>query len=167
MLKGRHLTSLNGIKSTALKELIPTIEFGKCFEDWKKRWCKCHGDYFNVDEWINIYFSNTTRIITAFFISATSIHTSRGFGGYRSSLCAHGRYHFGFLNPSLGLPVVLLWATACSLLTAVIVQCSRTLNLLESEEDLFAVAAAELTLALATLLIVLLHCRIDCKYDPD
>ncbi|PNF37233.1 hypothetical protein B7P43_G00377 [Cryptotermes secundus] len=59
-LKGRRFTSIDDIKSASLKELkaIPKIEFEKCFDDWKKRWCKCiisNGDYFegdniNVDE---------------------------------------------------------------------------------------------------------------------
>ena len=59
-LKGRCFTAIDDIRSASLKELkaIPKIEFGKCFEDWKKRWHKriiSNGDYFegdniNVDE---------------------------------------------------------------------------------------------------------------------
>lgn len=100
-------------------------------------------------------------------VLAVSIHTSRGFDGHHNSFCSLTTHHFRFLGPSISLPVLLLWTTVCCFLTAVIIQCSRTLHLLHSKEDLFAVAAAELTLAMATLLLVVLHFRIDYKYDPD
>ena len=60
VLKGRHFTAIDDIKSASLNQIkaIPKIEFEKRFEDWKKRWHKCiisNGDYFkgdniNVDE---------------------------------------------------------------------------------------------------------------------
>lgn len=96
---------------------------------------------------------------------AVSIHTSRGFTGYHNSFCTFRTYRF--FGRSVGIPALCLWTTACCLLTTVVVQCSRTMHLLHRKEDLFAVAAAELTLALGTLLLVVLHFRIDCKYDPD
>ncbi|EFN65259.1 hypothetical protein EAG_12340, partial [Camponotus floridanus] len=50
-LRGHRFESIDEIKEKSKKELkaIPTIEFQKCFEDWKNRWHKCivsGGDYF-------------------------------------------------------------------------------------------------------------------------
>ncbi|CAK9826899.1 Mariner Mos1 transposase [Anthophora retusa] len=59
-LRGKHFETIEAIKENSQKELkaIPKSAYGKCFEDWKKRWnmcIACDGDYFegnkiNIDE---------------------------------------------------------------------------------------------------------------------
>lgn len=54
-LRGHRFESTDEIKEKSKKELkaIPTIEFQKCFEEWKNRWHRCivsGGDYFEGDD---------------------------------------------------------------------------------------------------------------------
>lgn len=115
-----------------------------------------------------------------FFFSAASIHTTKGFGGYRTSTCMPNS-HFRFLGPSvkIAIPLTILWATACSFLAILILQSTKVLSCYqhnvcineidpyEDESDLFILASLELLLAVITFLAVFLLLRIDCKYDPD
>ncbi|XP_063906145.1 uncharacterized protein LOC135124852 [Zophobas morio] len=112
--------------------------------------------------------------------AAASIHTTKGFGGYRTSTCMPGS-HLRFLGPSvkIAVPLTILWATACSFLAILILQSTKVLscyrnnicvsevNPYDDKNDLLVLAAAELLLAVITFLAVFLLLRIDCKYDPD
>lgn len=116
--------------------------------------------------------------ISFLFVSAASIHTTRGFGGYRTSTCMPGSA-LRFLGPSvkIAVPLAVLWGTACSFLAALLIQSSRTIVYYEYEynykgyltdsNDLIILAIAELSLATLTLFAVIILLRIDCKYDPD
>lgn len=61
-------------------------------------------------------------------VSAASIHTSRGFGGYRPSTRMPGTLRF--LGPSIrvALPLAVLWGVACCFQTALMVQTTITLS---------------------------------------
>lgn len=113
------------------------------------------------------------KSLKLYLFSAASIHTTRGFGGYRPSTCMPGS-SFRFLGPSvkIAVPLTILWGTACSFLAALIFKSMETLYHLSHEAqdtscDLFILALAEFSLALITIGIVLVHLTIDCKYDPD
>lgn len=107
------------------------------------------------------------------FVSATSIHTSRGFGGYRPSQRMPASLRF--LGPSIriALPLAILWSLACSFQAALVVQTIITLSTISNSEveenttDLLVLASVELGLALMTLTAVFLVIRIDCTRDPD
>lgn len=119
-----------------------------------------------------------TIIISLLFVLAGSIHTTRGFGGYRTSTCIPGSA-LRFLGPSvrIAVPLAVLWGLACSILTILLIQSSKTIasfeydydydGYLNDSRDLVILAIAELSLACVTLLAVVLLLRIDCKYDPD
>lgn len=122
--------------------------------------------------------------------AAASIHTSRGFEGYRPSTCMPGS-SLRFLGPSvrIAVPLTILWGMACSFQAALIINVILTLLakaqqpqkeviLLQDDEvattgtveltgDLAILALIELGLALLTILAVVLVLRIDCKFDPD
>ncbi|RZC38345.1 hypothetical protein BDFB_012681 [Asbolus verrucosus] len=113
-------------------------------------------------------------------ISAASIHTTKGFGGYRTSTCMPGS-NLRFLGPSvkIAIPLTILWATACSFLAILMLQSTKVLSCyqdhvcinevdpFEDENDLLILASVELLLAIVTFLAVFMLLRIDCKYDPD
>lgn len=119
--------------------------------------------------------------------AAASIHTSRGFGGYRPSTCAPESpwSTLRFLGPSarVGGLLAALWGTACSLHAAVLIQAARTLAVTSSaaanhqmdhlatvtstSPNLTVLAAVHLSLSTLTLLVVLTVLRVDCRYDPD
>lgn len=79
------------------------------------------------------------------------------------------------MGPSLriGIPLTILWGSACSFLTVVIIKSVSTLIYYIDDKkedvfsDLFLLAIAELIIALGTLSTVLVQLRIDCKHDPD
>ncbi|XP_044262099.1 uncharacterized protein LOC123009688 [Tribolium madens] len=113
--------------------------------------------------------------------AAASIHTTKGFSGYRSSSCMPGS-HFRFLGPSvkIAIPLTILWATACSFLAILMLKSTKILTCyqdnicinevnfeFEEENDLLVLASVELLLAVVTFLAVFMLLRIDCKYDPD
>lgn len=119
--------------------------------------------------------------------TAASIHTSRGFGGYRPSSCAPESpwSTLRFLGPSARIAGLLaaLWVTACSLHAAVLIQAARTLAVTTSgardphldhlttatsaTSNLAVLAAVHITLSVLTLVVVLTVLRVDCRYDPD
>jgi len=121
------------------------------------------------------------------FSTAASIHTSRGFGGYRPSSCAPESPWFTlrFLGPSARIAGLLaaLWGTACSLHAAVLFLAVRTLAVTTSEArdpqsdhlttttsttpNLAVLAAVHITLSALTLVVVITVLRVDCRYDPD
>jgi hypothetical protein len=122
------------------------------------------------------------------FSTAASIHTSRGFGGYRPSTCAPESpwSTLRFLGPSarVGGLLAALWGTACSLHAAVLIQAARTLAVTSStaanhqmdhlsaavtstSPNLTVLAAVHLSLSTLTLLVVIALLRVDCRYDPD
>ncbi|XP_065156577.1 uncharacterized protein [Atheta coriaria] len=118
--------------------------------------------------------------------AAASIHTTRGFGGYRASTCMPGS-SLRFLGPSvkIAIPLSILWAMAFSFLTALAVQSTKTLThpptylpegfasdyvyntTSTNPTDLVILASVELSLAIVTLVVIAILLRIDCKYDPD
>ncbi|XP_039299907.1 uncharacterized protein LOC111054463 [Nilaparvata lugens] len=100
--------------------------------------------------------------------ASSSIQTSRGFGGYRSSSCGEGSL-LRFLGPNFVLAVVLtlLWALACGLQFLLLVQALLTVKHSRDSHTSFLVAVIQLVLSTLTLLAVLLVLRIDCIYDPD
>ncbi|XP_073995426.1 uncharacterized protein isoform X2 [Rhodnius prolixus] len=98
--------------------------------------------------------------------AGVSVHTSRGFSGYRDPNCASGLRFLG-PRPSIALPLTLLWAAACILLTALIVLSSGELVLGAGGRQLSVLAGLLLALAAAILAAVLTLLRIDCRYDPD
>lgn len=119
--------------------------------------------------------------------AAASIHTSRGFGGYRPSSCTPESPWFTlrFLGPSARIAGLLaaLWGTACSLHAAVLFLAVRTLAVTSSEardpqsdhlttttsasHNLAVLAAVHITLSALTLVVVITVLRVDCRYDPD
>lgn len=121
------------------------------------------------------------------FSTAASIHTSRGFGGYRPSSCAPESPWFTlrFLGPSARIAGLLaaLWGTACSLHAAVLFVAVRTLAVTTSEArdpqsdhlttatsaapNLAVLAAVHIMLSALTLVVVITVLRVDCRYDPD
>lgn len=121
------------------------------------------------------------------YSTAASIHTSRGFGGYRPSSCApeSAWSTLRFLGPSARIAGLLaaLWGTACSLHAAVLIQAARTLAVTTSgaakphlghlttatsaTPNLVVLAAVHITLSALTLVVVLSVLRVDCRYDPD
>ena len=121
------------------------------------------------------------------FSTAASIHTSRGFGGYRPPSCAPESPWsiLRFLGPSARIAGLLaaLWGTACSLHAAVLIQAARTLAVTTSgvrdrqmdhlttatsaTSNLAVLAAVHLTLSALTLVVVITVLRVDCRYDPD
>lgn len=80
-----------------------------------------------------LFFSFIILLIQIYlFFSAVSIHTSRGFGGYRpSAICSRGSQFapLRFLGPSLraATPLTALWAAACSLHTVLLLHALATL----------------------------------------
>ncbi|XP_021918532.1 uncharacterized protein LOC110829272 isoform X2 [Zootermopsis nevadensis] len=60
--------------------------------------------------------------------AGASIHTSRGFSGYKPSTCGSSS-SLRFLGPSarVAVPLVILWAVACSLHAALVFQATWTL----------------------------------------
>lgn len=115
--------------------------------------------------------------------AAASIHTTKGFGGYRTSTCIPGSA-LRFLGPSVkvALPLTILWATACSFMGLLLLQSGKVLAcwsrgrhcIRESYpigdddlSDLIALALVELSLTLVTFTAVVLILQIDCRYDPD
>ncbi|KAB0802181.1 hypothetical protein PPYR_04367 [Photinus pyralis] len=112
-------------------------------------------------------------------VKTASIHTTRGFGGYKPSTC-HPNSLFRFLGPSIRIAVlvIVLWGSACLFVTALVVQSVRTITgthnyevfdnfVQENAMDITILAIVELSLSIVTLLSVSLLARIDCKYDPD
>ncbi|GFG28679.1 hypothetical protein Cfor_07308, partial [Coptotermes formosanus] len=119
--------------------------------------------------------------------AAASIHTSRGFGGYRPSSCAPESpwSTLRFLGPSARIAGLLaaLWGTACLLHAAVLIQAARTLAVTTSGDsdlhldylttattatpNLAVLAAVHLALSALTLIVVLTVLQVDCRYDPD
>lgn len=137
-------------------------------------------------------FAGAATVLAAAF----SIHTTRGFSGYKTTSPCLSESPLRFLGPTvrLAVPLTILWATACVTLSALVVQALRTLailtppmdnrrintdkrgsNLLNDQNmsmrasyrDLTILASIELILAIVTLCAVGILIRIDCKYDPD
>ncbi|KAK9874957.1 hypothetical protein WA026_005772 [Henosepilachna vigintioctopunctata] len=115
--------------------------------------------------------------------AAASIHTTRGFGGYRTSAFSPGSI-LRILGPNvkLAIPLTFLWVTACSFMVLLILQAAKVISCwnnneecivdsqyIEREElsDLLTLASLELSLTIVTLTAIFLLLRIDCKYDPD
>lgn len=117
-------------------------------------------------------------VLMQYSFAAGSLHTTKGFGGYKPSTCLPGS-SFRFLGPSvrIAVPLTILWGAACSFLTALVIQTTRTLttlpnidiydSLYTAQKDLTILALVELGLSIITLSAVVFLLRIDCKYDPD
>lgn len=118
-----------------------------------------------------------------FLFTAASIHTTRGFGGYRTSAFNPGSI-FRILGPSIkvAIPLTLLWTIACSFMGLLLLksieviycwnsnqQCTKDSDWVEDEDlsDLLTLAILESILIALTLFAVFSLLRIDCKYDPD
>ncbi|XP_066999001.1 uncharacterized protein [Anabrus simplex] len=97
--------------------------------------------------------------------AGASIHTSRGFGGYRPSSCSPA---LRFLGPSAQVagPLAVLWSAACALHVALLVQAIRTLTD-PASKDVVVLASVQMSLTALTLAVVLVVLRIDCRHDPD
>jgi hypothetical protein len=100
------------------------------------------------------------------FLTAVSIHTSRGFSGYKQPSCSAALSRYRFLGPSISLAVALtvLWGVACLLQIGLLVAAIRSLT---AEPQLAILSGVLLSLSLLTLSAVLTLLRIDCRYDPD
>ncbi|XP_075216521.1 uncharacterized protein LOC142321900 [Lycorma delicatula] len=102
--------------------------------------------------------------------AAASIHTSRGFGGYRASTCGEGSL-LRVLGPNLQIAafLTLLWMAACCLQAALFIQSLITIKYSDTRESQtsFLVALVQLVLSSLTLLAVILVLRVDCLHDPD
>ncbi|XP_049862138.1 uncharacterized protein LOC126355777 [Schistocerca gregaria] len=97
--------------------------------------------------------------------AAASIHSSRGFGGYRPRGPSRCRRCLG---PST--PAAALWGCACALHAALLVQAARTAvsaNSATEDTDLTVLAAVLLCLAAGTLSAECALLRVDWRYDPD
>lgn len=110
--------------------------------------------------------------LTCLPFAAASIHTSRGFGGYRPASCTRDSpwASLRFLGPSahVAVPLALLWLCACGLHGALLVQATRTLLAHNGPgANLPVLAGVQLCLAGATLAVVVVLLRVDCRYDPD
>ncbi|XP_075231256.1 uncharacterized protein LOC142330086 [Lycorma delicatula] len=103
--------------------------------------------------------------------AGASIHTSRGFGGYRASSCSPGSLLRVF-GPNIQVATVLtlFWSLACSLQVALFVQAVITIHISDKtrgKETSFLVAIIQLILSSTVLIAVALILRIDCLHDPD
>lgn len=122
--------------------------------------------------------------------AGASIHTSRGFGGYKPSSCTPGSLlsHLRFLGPSVSIagPLTFAWATAFILHATLCILSFKTLikeqwitvyqdktyeyemsEAADEEWNTRALAAIILILSVITILSTLTLLRIDCLYDPD
>ncbi|XP_045467958.1 uncharacterized protein LOC123676225 [Harmonia axyridis] len=115
--------------------------------------------------------------------AAASIHTTRGFGGYRTSAFNPGSL-LRLLGPSVkvAVPLTLLWAVACSFMGLLLFKSIKVISCWKSNQqcvvdtysveddelsDLLILAILQLTLTLLTFIAVFSLLRIDWKYDPD
>ncbi|XP_024085202.1 uncharacterized protein LOC106667985 [Cimex lectularius] len=103
--------------------------------------------------------------------AGVSIHTSRGFGGYRVSKWSEGSVLRAIgPTPHTAAPLFVLWTAACSLHAALFVQSVLTINnrsLNRPNETKFQLAIVELILTSVTIGAVLEVLRVDLKHDPD
>lgn len=97
-----------------------------------------------------------------------SIHTSRGFSGYRSPSCEPPIIAFRFLGPTVGIavPLTLLWTASVGLHLILMVFCLRSL-IVSSPNHSSAITIVLLVTTLLSLTAVILVLNIDCRYDPD
>ncbi|XP_054279347.1 uncharacterized protein LOC128997728 [Macrosteles quadrilineatus] len=99
-----------------------------------------------------------------------SIHSSRGFGGYRPGSCPYTSLRFLGPSPAAATSLTLLWLAACSLHVALIFQALFQLQNTDNSrttQTSILVAVVEMILSVTTLIAVLWVVRIDCCYDPD
>ncbi|KAG8330201.1 hypothetical protein J6590_068813 [Homalodisca vitripennis] len=98
-----------------------------------------------------------------------SIHTSRGFGGYRPASCHHSSLRFLGPSPGIAVPLTALWLATCGLHAAIIVQAATVLRHSDYSRShtSFLLAVVETLLSTTTLVAVVWVVRIDCCYDPD
>ncbi|KAL3277381.1 hypothetical protein HHI36_012730, partial [Cryptolaemus montrouzieri] len=121
--------------------------------------------------------------VATILAAAASIHTTRGFGGYRTSAFNPGSI-FRILGPSvkIAIPLTLLWTTSCSFMALLLLESIKVISCwsqnqycvvstypVEDDEisDLIVLASLELALTIITLISVISLLTIDCKYDPD
>lgn len=102
--------------------------------------------------------------------SASCIHTSRGFSGYRQTSCSPDSI-LRFLGPTLHVATLLtfFWIVACCLDIALFIRSVLTIvHASESvSETSYFLALVQGGLCGAVLLTVIFIARIDCTYDPD
>nr|XP_022910474.1 uncharacterized protein LOC111421536 [Onthophagus taurus] len=115
--------------------------------------------------------------------AAGSLHTTKGFGGYKTSTCPPNS-PLRFLGPTLqiAVPLTIIWGTACSFLVALFVKSLKTLtinpimkpnyddedpNYLCHKRDLTILASLKASLCFVVIISIITLLRIDCKYDPD
>ncbi|XP_039290812.1 uncharacterized protein LOC111043274 [Nilaparvata lugens] len=103
--------------------------------------------------------------------AGASIHTSRGFSGYRSSTCSPGSA-LRVLGPNAQIAAILtlFWSVAFSLQIALLVQCLITIQhsgKARGKETNFTVAVIQLVLSACVLVAAVMIVRIDCLHDPD
>lgn len=100
--------------------------------------------------------------------AAVSIHTSRGFSGYRAPSCAPPLMTFRFLGPTVGVavPLTLLWTASVGLHLVLLGFCLSSLSMTSPPQS-SAIAIVLLVTTLLSLVAVALVLRIDCRYDPD
>ncbi|XP_024084479.1 uncharacterized protein LOC112127581 isoform X2 [Cimex lectularius] len=114
---------------------------------------------------INLGLGMPAGVVTVIAAGA-SIHTSRGFSGYKEPNC---NSKLRFLGPrlSVAVPMTFLWFVACMLQVVLSGACLRELAFFPSNTQMSVLASLLLALSLLTLTAVFVLLRIDCHYDPD
>ncbi|XP_072949723.1 uncharacterized protein [Epargyreus clarus] len=103
--------------------------------------------------------------------AATSVYYSRGFGGWasaRSRATRHWGAPWRALGPSpcAAIPLTILWTATIAAHIAMLAFCTRSLlNLGCSSNTCIGVAAAQLSVSVATLAAVLFMLQLDLRFD--
>lgn len=99
----------------------------------------------------------------AFCWLGVSIHTSRGWSGYREPSCRPSLRFLG-PTPALGAASGILWGTAVCFHAAVL---GLAVPAMVAGQQLAAVAVLLAVLSAVTLAAVAVVLHLDCAYDPD
>ncbi|XP_017301696.1 uncharacterized protein LOC103514394 isoform X2 [Diaphorina citri] len=103
--------------------------------------------------------------------TAVSIHTSKGFGGYRPSSCGPGSF-WRILGPTVkkAIALTVLWTSAFSLNVALVAQSVhvlRPIHFHRPSETCLILAVIQLILSSTILISLLVIVKIDLTHDPD
>ncbi|KAI5723191.1 hypothetical protein M8J76_002672 [Diaphorina citri] len=106
--------------------------------------------------------------------AASSIHTSRGFSGYKSPSCDYPLLYFRFLGPTIKIALTLtaLWSVVLFVHISLLVLASQILvkagtSGTSASTNVLILAIILSVLSAIILITIALILRIDCMYDPD
>ncbi|KAL1452417.1 hypothetical protein WDU94_006651 [Cyamophila willieti] len=108
--------------------------------------------------------------------AASSIHTSRGFSGYKSPSCDYPLLYFRFLGPTMKIALVLtaLWSlvlfvhmTLIVFASEILLKWADTSQSASLSGNILVLAVILGLLSIIILITIALILRIDILYDPD